>query len=281
MPHVCDGGVENSSVTRVTADIFGAARASRSRSSTPARCARDSSESVVSMDKLRDRLHSLRKKVGEVGTRLGDVGTRFSPPSEERRSSFTRLASEPLMDTHMRVPSTVAAPTGLGAWQAPPRVTSQWPNAVRPVSSREAYAGIAAAGARPASMHDVSDGPRGGRQSDSSRTTTDEAVQEAVALGLALLDLPPEERDILLVDELAAIAAATRRAVLSGASTSTVSDAKLAASVEALDVLDTVVDQLRHQLSAQPAGEQVVAPPPGTPQLRRQLPVLDVPLIDL
>ena len=203
--------------------------------------------------------------------------------TNRRDESFQHLASEPLV--------AGAVPHGLEDVSTRSRVSDR----VQPVSSREAYAGIAAA-----DRTQLKPSPQSARRSagDSSVAaqklspgSTHSAVitalssaQEASQLGLDLLALPPSERDILLVDELAAIASATR-AVLEQSS----DEQSLAAGVDALDLLNTVLDELRHQASSAGACSPQAAgfpsprqpPTPRLNELEATSAVLEKPLIEL
>ena len=226
------------------------------------------------MDAIQQRLRALSDRVSSAV-----VGT------NRRDESFQHLASEPLV--------AGAVPYGLEDVATRSRVSDR----VQPVSSREAYAGIVAA-----DRTRLKPSPESARRSarDSSGVVTQRlspgsthnavatalsSAQEASQLGLDLLALPPSERDILLVDELAAIASATR-AVLEQSSSD---ESSLAAGVDALDLLNTVLDELRHQASSagacSPQAAGVPSPrQPPTPRLNEleaTSAVLEKPLIDL
>jgi hypothetical protein len=223
------------------------------------------------MDTIQQRLRALGERVASA------VGT------DSRRDSFRQLASEPLVSG--------AVPYGLGDDVS---TRSRVSDRVQPVSSREAYAGIAADRTqfttqirKPRSAGDSSVAAQ--RLSPGSMrnavATALSSAQEASQLGLDLLALPPSERDILLVDELAVIAS-TMRAVLEQSSDG---DESLAAGVDALDVLNTVLDELRHQASSASACSPQAAgvpsprqpPTPRVNELEVTSAVLEKPLIEL
>ena len=228
------------------------------------------------MDTIQQRLRALGDRVAR------SVG------ANRQEDSFRHLASEPLV--------AGAVPYGLEDMSQGSRVYVG--NRVKPVSSREAYEAIAADRPTPSARRS----PQSARRSagDSVRVSSSSAsprlsascpqatvanALEASQLGLDLLALPPSERDILLVDELAAIASATRAALEHSSD-----EQGLAAGVDALDLLNTVLDELRHQASSagacSPQATGVPSPrQPATPRLGNQVEataaVLDKPLIEL
>ena len=221
------------------------------------------------MDTIQQRLRALGDRVAR------SVG------ANRQEDSFRHLASEPLV--------AGAVPYGLEDMSQGSRVYVG--DRVKPVSSREAYEAIAADRPTPSARRSagdsvcVSSSSASPRLSASCPQATVANALEASQLGLDLLALPPSERDILLVDELAAIASATRAALEQSSD-----EQGLAAGVDTLDLLNTVLDELRHQASSagacSPQATGVPSPrQPATPRLGNQVEatasVLDKPLIEL